>query len=274
MLYTNTRRSEEMRKAKWLVAFTIFVLALTGCGKDKNSGEVLNNAKKQMEALSNYAMKLEMKMGVKSAGLEMDFPIEMNIKVDEKTQTAKMDVQFEMLGMKISTEGYMQQVGNQTVTYTKEVMEDVWTKEYSETSSNFSELKNMTKQFSNAKQKKSDDKEAYLYQVSISKEEMKNWMQSMDSVGSTEAGEFNIDKDVVMDVYVNKKTNYITKMVMNLKEAIKMTEEETQITNFEVIMSFSDFNNVGTITIPEEVVTSAQEENDWNLDDLEENQEI
>lgn len=269
-----------MKKSKWLAALLVSVFALTGCGKtDENASEVLDTARKQMNELSNYSMKMEMKMGVKAEGMSMEIPVVVDAKIDEKSGTAQMTTTASMFGMEISTEGYTQVVDGKTITYSKGNYEfdgeEVWTKETSDEVSNYSEFVAITEFGTKIDKKKSDDKNADHYQVTISKEKMKELMsESSNLMGdSMDMEGYDIKNDVVLDIYVDKNSNYITKMVMDLKDVISLEDMEVamEISECSLTFTFSDFNKVGTVTIPADVITSAidQSDDDWNFDDPE-----
>ncbi len=88
-------------------------------------------------------------------------------------------------------------------------------------------------------------------------------------MGADSVEEYQIEKDVVIDAYIDKESNYITKIVMDLKDVMTV-EEDVELTSATITITIYDFDKVGTITIPEEVIQNAQEEaegNDWNFDD-------
>lgn len=252
-----------MRKSKWLVALLVSVIALTGCGKTENVEDVINTAGQKMRDLSNYAMKMEMNVGIKASGLEMTVPMTIDAKIDVKSETAQMNMAIEMMGMKMSTEGYVQTEEGKTTTYTKEMMGDTWTKEYSDDKTGFNDVMMIADNFSKIEKKKSNDKSANCYKATISKDKMDSFLSAM-STDNMEG--YSIEKDVVIDVYVDKKSNYITKLVMDLKDVME-ADEEVEITAATITITFSDFDQVGTITIPEEVITNAVEESD-DMDDF------
>ncbi len=268
-----------MKKSKWLATLLVSVLALTGCGSknDKNASEVLDAARKQMNELSNYSMKMEMKMGIKAEGMTMEIPVVVDAKIDAKSKTGKMTTTASMFGMESTTEGYTQVVDGKTITYSKGNYEfdgeQVWTKETSEDETNYNEFVAITKFGTKLEKKKSDDKNADHYQVTISKEKMKELMSESSSLmGDMDFESANIKNDVVLDIYVDKESNYITKLSMDLKDVISMedTEVAMEISECSLTFTFSDFDKVGTITIPEDVVTSAiDQSDDWNYDDPE-----
>ncbi len=254
-----------MKKSKWLVALFVSVVALTGCGKTENVKEVFATAEKKMDALSNFTMKMEMNIGVKSSGVEMTIPTTIETKMDVKSKTSKMNMSVEMMGMKLSTEGYTQTVDGKVITYTKEMMGDTWTKEISDDDDS-NDVLSIAEHAKKIEKKKSDDKAANCYQLTISKEDMTALLGTM---GADSVEEYQIEKDVVIDAYIDKESNYITKIVMDLKDVMTV-EEDVELTSATITITIYDFDKVGTITIPEEVIQNAQEEaegNDWNFDD-------
>ncbi len=269
-----------MKKSKWLAALLVSVFALTGCGSknDSNASEVLDKARKQMNELSNYSMKMEMKMGIKAEGMTMEIPVVVDAKIDAKSKTGKMTTTASMFGMESTTEGYTQVVDGKTITYSKGNYEfdgeQVWVKETSEDETNYNEFVAITEFGTKVEKKKSDDKNADYYQLTISKEKMKELMSESSSLmGDMDFESADIKNDVVLDIYVDKKSNYITKLSMDLKDVISMEDMEVamEISECSLTFTFGDFDKVGTITIPEDVITNAidQSDDDWNYDDPE-----
>lgn len=256
-----------MKKSKWLIALVAGIFAVTGCGNsNKDYDTVIDDARKKMEGLSNYSMTMEMNMGMKASGIEMTIPMTADMKIDNKSNIAQMNMSVSMFGMKVTTESYMDMSGEQTITYTKETLGEGWTKEYSENATNFQEFTSITENSSKIEKKKSDEKDADRYAVTISKEKMQDLLsESMGTMGSDTEG-YEIASDVVVDLYINKKSGYITKMSMDLKDVIKMDESEGELTECTFTFTFADFDKLGTITIPEDVVANAVEESEDDFD--------
>lgn len=274
-----------MRKIKWIMALLVSAFLLTGCGKQENATEVLDASRKKMNELSNYAMKMEMNMGIKAEGMEMTIPVTIDAKIDDKSGISQINTTTSMLGMSFSTEGYTQIVDGKTITYSKGSYEldgeQIWTKETSDQTANYKQFLLITESSSKVEKKKSDDKNADYYQVTISKEKMKSLMaESSNLMGdSMDLGDgYDIQNDVVIGIYVDKESQYITKLSMDLKDVLSIEgmEAGTELTEFNFTLTFSEFDQVGTLTIPEEVITNAQEESDedWNFDDIDEDSEM
>lgn len=236
-----------MRGLKKFLLAGMVLFSLTGCGNE-NTEDVFKTAQDNMKALNNYNAKMTITMGMEASGVSMEMPIEMNMKIDEKNKTAKMDMSMTVMGMTVKTEGYVITENNQTTTYTKEIDGDGWTKEVGE-----SDLAtNVVADISNVKSIDSDDKDLYAYEATISEEDLKKMMQSTDSA------DLEIKGDVKAKVYVSKKDQYITKISMDLKDLVSSTgDDTTKITKLDITMTFSDFNTAGEVVIPAEVKDNA-----------------
>lgn len=254
-----------MKKLKWLVVVFAGLFVITGCGK-KDYSSIIDESRKKMEDLSNYSVKMDMNIGAKTSGIEMNIPMSINMKLDAKSKIAQMDMTVSVFGIKVTTESYLDMSKEQAVTYTKENLSDTWTKEYSENTANLQEFTSITENSSKIEKKKSDEKGVDHYAVTISKEKMQELLsESMNSMGSETEG-YEVEEDVVVDLYINQKSGYITKMDMDLADVIKMDEEDGEITAFTMTLTFADFNTVGKVTIPEEVIANALEKSDTDLD--------
>ena len=265
-----------MKKSKWLAALLVSVLMLTGCGKTTSSedaGKALDEANKKMEELSNYAMKMEMTMGMKAEGMTMEIPVVMNAKVDAKNKIMQMDGSVKVMGEEETMESYTQEVDGKTIEYSKGISYldgeevDVWYKETEEASVGYDEFISIAENASKVEQKKSNDKNTNYYQVTIAKEKMQEIMNSSSDLTMGEE-EYEIASDVVVDIYVDKTSGYITKISMDLAKVISLdTEAQIEISEFTFTISLSEFDKVGNVTIPEDVIANAIDQDAWDYDD-------
>ncbi len=249
-----------MKKTKWLALVVAMVFLFTGCGKKLSDAEIIDNAGKQMKELSNYAMTMDIQMGIKSSGLEMSIPFTIDLELDNQSKLGYMKLVAEILGISITSESYMDASTNPNVTYTKEVMADTWTKKYSEDADEFDDIVSITENSENIEKKESNDKNILYYQVTITKEKMQELLNESMSTVESDTETYTIDGDVIVDLYIDKKTNYITKMEMDLLDVISFDEEDTELTAFTMSITFSKFNEIDKITIPDEVIENAVEE--------------
>ncbi len=236
-----------MKSLKKVLFWGMILFAITGCGNE-NPEEVFKKAQENMKALDNYNAKTTITIGMDLSGTYMEMPIHMNMKIDEKNKTGKLDVSMSIMGMTVKTEGYVTTEDGKTITYTKEIETDTWTRKVGENNLATNVVSNITK----VKVVDSDDKDFYLYETTITKEDLKKMMQSTDST------DFDIKGDVTAKIYISKKEKYITKFSIDLKDLVgSVGEDETKITKLNVTMIFSDFNTAGDVTIPIEVKEGA-----------------
>lgn len=247
---------------KLLAVFLVSAVCLTGCGKEKSAIEVLNDASDKMSKLDNYGMKIDMEMSAKSEGIEMDIPMSIDAKVDEKNKTMHMDLTVSVLGIKVNTESYADYTdGKKVTTYTKDVTTEEWSKTEQENEDGLdSEIAvDIIKAATKIEKGKTEEKDVTLYQLTIEKDKMNELLSdSLSSLGTEDmTEEVAVSKDVVVDIYVNKD-GYISKLVMDLSDVVSATaEEEVEFTKFVMTIAFDEFNKVGEIKIPEDVVKNA-----------------
>ncbi len=216
-----------------------------------------------MSNLSNYALKFQMNLGVKMEGMEMTIPYIIDAKYDEKSKIGIMNTSVKIMGIDFSTNVYTQTIDGKTITYTRENEEEaeegIWLKKIEDSQSSNQLFDSIAEKIKKIKQKKSNDKHTDYYQVTIDKEQMQSLLNqsSRFTKSSINTTYYEIVRDVIVDLYVDKNTNYITKICMDLKDAIQLDENEAEVSMFTIILTFSEFNNVGTLTIPEEVIQNA-----------------
>lgn len=258
-------------KLKNIVLALTSILLFAGCGDDP--AKTLDKVSSNMSKLDNYEMTMTLNMGVKSEGVEMTIPINVSANVDEKNKTASMDTTIEMMGFKVTTESYLDMTGDKTITYTKSVSDDdEWTKSEND-SQDISGISSIIKAGTKVTKKDTKEKDVIYYQVTVSKETMEKYMKEMgDTEDLTETVEFN--DDVVMDVYISKDKKYLKKIYIDFSKFVKIEDEDAEMTEFNLEISFDKFNKVGDIKIPQEVIDNAVEEDETDYDFDYEDEEV
>lgn len=258
-------------KLKNIVLALTSVLLFAGCGN--NPAKTLEKVSSNMSNLDNYEMKMTLNMGVKSEGVEMSIPINISANVDEKNKKASMDTTIEMMGFKVTTESYLDMTDDETITYTKSVSDDdVWTKSTSK-NQDISNISKIIEAGTNVTKKSTKEKDVIYYQVTVTKEIMEKYMKEM---GDTEdlADSVEINDDVVMDVYISKDKKYLKKIYIDFSKFTKIEDEEAEMTEFNLEISFDKFNEVGNVEIPKEVIDNAKEEDEIDYDFDYEDEEV
>lgn len=110
---------------KIAVLLLVGVFLLTGCGKK----DPFKTAQEKMRNLDNYHMTMNMTLGMKSSGIEMEIPVTMEMDADEKNKMAKMETSVSFFGMKMTTESYLDSRDEKkTIAYEKDTSSDTWKK--------------------------------------------------------------------------------------------------------------------------------------------------
>lgn len=249
-------------KLKNIVLALTSILLFAGCGDDP--AKTLDKVSSNMNKLENYEMNMTLNMGIKSEGVEMTIPISISSNVDEKNKKATMDTTLEMMGFKVTTESYLDMTGDKTITYTKSVSDEEWTKSESD-EQDISKMSDIIKAGTKVVKKSTKEKDVIYYQVTVSKENMEKYMKEMgDTEDLTGTVEFN--GDVVMDVYISKDKKYLKKIYIDFSKFVKIEDDEAEMTEFNLEISFDKFNKVGTVEIPKDVIDNAVEEDEDDYD--------
>ena len=72
--------------------------------------------------------------------------------------------------------------------------------------------------------------------------------------------EYEIIKDAVATIEVDKESGYITKMYMDLTDCVNVSNETTELSKMTLEILFSKFNEVGEIKIDQEIIDNAVDE--------------
>ena len=237
-----------MKKVKLLLAVLVMAIVFTGCAKSPE--EVLSNATDKMSTLDNYHMVLDMKYEISYQDSSIETSVTMNSDVDEKNGISHSTASTSIFGMKIETELYTTLKDNIVTTYTKE--DDVWYKEETKNENNdfnYDVFKNATSV------EKLKDVDTETYKVVLSEAQIKEILKDLELDADEDMDKLKINLDTT-NIEITIDDNYITKMMM----IIPMTfEEDGEVSNskYTLIYDFSQFNEVGNLTIPNEIIENA-----------------
>lgn len=267
-----------MKKTKYLiVGLLVSIFAITGCSKKKNDLSVEETFKKavnNVNSAENFKMSMAMNVGFKAEGMTMDMSVKMDGITDIKNGTSKMKMSMNVLGQNVETESYTDTKSEtgKIITYTKNE-DGSWSKEVSNNTSNYDT--NSSIEFLKAladndsiKQLKAD-KNNYNYEITINADTLKSLMNSINDEADIYADA--LKGDIKMKISIDKETFNYTKMSIDMENMLGKYMNELQegfsITKAEFIIDFSDYNKAGTVTIPNEALSTELEDDDWNWDD-------
>jgi len=244
---------KKMSKFK-LLLLPLLLLSLTGCFRTPE--EKVQDAFTKTDEASSAHTDMNINIGMKSEGIEIEIPVVISADIDNKTELAEMDLSVSIFGMKVSTKMYLDMKNN--ISYSQE--EDTWVKSV-ETDTVLPTTANFT--FTNVEEQESTEKE-YVYKVTISKETFMNMMGSLETT-ALEDESYEFINDVVLDIYVDKSTGYVTRIYTDLQDAVKYDAEDVEITSFNMEIIYSNFDKVSVTEIPEEVVENAIDKEVYEL---------
>lgn len=261
-----------MKKLKYLVAaFFIGAVTLTGCGKKETlkPEDAIKKAQDTMKTAENYKMDMSIDVGVKGEGLTLDVNMKLDGTVDVKNGKSKLTMSASLLGEKIETEMYVDSKSEEgkVISYSKNE-DDTWTKTVSETeeSTDVSEaLMSIISSGDNIKSVKADNKDVNTYEITLSADKLASLMEMAGTSDISSIDTSIFKGDVVLKINIDKKTNNITMLYMDMKELLTSavnsdSDIEIEISKAEFTINFTDFNNAGSVTIPSDIIENADEE--------------
>lgn len=229
------------------------LLCLTGCEKK----DPYEEAVAKMQDLDSYRLTYNIVASVETEGITLDMPIKLDMAFDMKNHISKVDSSITMLGMTFTTEGYVDSNDpNHVITYQKTIGEDTWTKSVSEEPSMTGS--DILSDIENPEQVSSDDS-IYLYRANISKEVLSEVIATA-STDAADSSMFQVNGDTTMDIEVDKETGYITRLYMDLTDAVSVSSEDVSMTKMTFEFLLSDFNEVGTLTIDQNIIDNAMDQ--------------
>lgn len=230
----------------------IGLLLVTGCGEKEDYFET---AKKNMQELESYSMDINIEMGMDVGGIMINLPITLNSDIDMINKMSKMTMSSEFMGNSLSTTTYVD--GSDENNMIQYSTSDGITWEMTEAKDN-NQVNNLINP-DNIKEIKSDDKDYYVYEATLDKDQMSGIIDK-DLTDNDMMDSVDITDNIVFKYYINKKTKYVEKIVADLTDVMDVTAEESgqkvKLTKLNFEIKFSNFDKVEEIVIPDDVKNS------------------
>lgn len=247
---------------KLLILPVIVLLLVTGCG---NKEDRFETAKKNMQELKSYSMNVDVEMSMNMGGITVNLPITLNSDVDITNKMSKMVISGELAESNFSSTTYVDGTDeNNIIQYSSN---DGTTWQMLETQNNDNQVSNLVNP-NNIKEIKSDDKDHYVYEATLDKDQMSGILDRK-LTDNDMMGSIDITDNIVFKYYINKKTKYVDKIVANLKDIMDVTDEESgqkvKLTKLNFEIKFSNFNEVDKIVIPDDVKNSSIESENGDI---------
>lgn len=244
---------------KSLILPFLSLLLITGCGEKENHLEI---AKKNMQELKSYNMNLEMVISMKTGGVSIELPINIDSIVDNENAKTKMTISMNFMGTEKEATTYVDSKDKNSIVRYSSSDNINWEKSITTNTNNMTE--NLISD-SDLVEVKSDDKDYYLYEAKLSKDEMSDLIKTdMSDYFSQNNSSTNIsfNNDVTFKYYVNKKTHYVEKILADLTDVANIVDEtsnkELELTKLYFEIKFSGFNDVEKIVIPKDALNAKE----------------
>lgn len=238
-----------MKKSKILAIICALMLVVTGCGgKESKPEDVASKAIEKMKGLDNYHVSMTMDMTFTEGGVSASVIMNVDEDYDAKNHTAYTFTSTSMLGQDIEMESYTEMKDGKSTNYTSSG-EDTWIKSVveEETTAPVTDLDVISRAKENKVVK--EENETKTYEATLDKEITKELIEGMD----IEIDENTELQDTVMKYVVNKD-GYVTRYDMAIP-----VSQQGQTSTITIVVHYSQFNTVGDIIIPQEIIDSAQE---------------
>ena len=260
------------KKIVWLLASVMLLsaVALGGCGsKNEVTAESLvKEANANMEKAKSYAgdLDMEMSMNLSSEGVSMDMDMGMEGTFEGMSEPEifhmKGSMDMSMLGVSVDMDMYAQVEGEKAISYICIMNE--WMKTESEVSDSsvqdiYTVVGDGTDMTLAEETETIGDQEVYVLTSTITGEEFEQIMGIMDSVASG-AGEMDwseVQADVTMKIY--KDTVLPASVSIEMSDSGEGVESDGLTIKFNgisIVMNYTDFDTIDSITIPEEALTA------------------
>jgi len=246
---------------------TAFMFALVACsGEEKNLQDIYNNAIEASNELNSYQMDMNMDMDMSMPDIpaqQTTITTEGKVVVDPMALHQTMDMMGQSIEMYYTEDGmYMQQPGtDQWLKAPKQMMEQItqMSQAQQKPGEQLKQLENYIEDF-NLEEKEN----SYVLSVSSSGDKMKGFVKEMlqqnlpaDALNDDVIKGITI-KNLDYHFTVTKEDYYPKALDLNMDLEIDQNGETSTI-NEHIQATYSKYNQIEEITVPEEIKENAQE---------------
>lgn len=243
------------KKIKLILSMFMALFFVTGCGEKENYFEI---AKEKMSKIKNYSMDVKFDIGVKTDGVSLEIPVNLDCDIDIENKLTKMVLSVNFMDNKVKTTTYADSNNDDyIIQYTSEDNEN-WIKSEKENKNKKDNSINII-DASDIELVNSKDDKYYIYEAVISKEKLMKSFGDINTEGVIDSIE--IKDDIKFKYYINKKTKYVEKITGDLKEIANFTnnsEIEMELSKLDLEINLSNFNSIDKIKLPKNQTTKAE----------------
>ena len=250
-----------MKKKLYGTIILTLLLFITGCGeKTETKEEILKNVIDNMNQLKNYNMNIEVNMLTDYDGEKSYLTMILDSDIDTQNNTMKLSMKIDDEDEKIRNNSYVAIQNRNATTYFEDTENNEWIIEENDGIKTQYAVSNISNMLTNAKiieEIETQTNKQKIYILSVTKEDGEKLFQAISSATEElEEYELGLIKDVNIEVTINTEEDYIETITVYLLEALN-DELSSTIDNFIITYEFSEFNEVGNITIPNSIKENA-----------------
>lgn len=235
-----------MKNKLKLLLLPVILIGLTACSKNEN---YLEKAFKNMDELKSYHTTLTLEIGMESQGISIEIPSKGESDVDLINQVSKTITSTTFLGVTSIETEYTDLKSHITYKQNSENPTQ-WYKEKESNSNNDSDFPFDVEKF---KKIGSTEKEIH-YQITLTPDELKEGFNSFEDNEI-----MSVKKDTILNIYIDKHNKLVSKVEVDLSNAIEMENTDIKITKASFSAIYSNFNNVSLSPIDQSIIDNAIE---------------
>ncbi|GAA0500333.1 hypothetical protein GCM10008986_29550 [Salinibacillus aidingensis] len=255
-------------KRIFILTLLLVPLFITGCGTAEIPEDVFQQALKESENIQSFQVDMEMEQKIKMSDMNQSLPMSMTSKTKVQVDPEAMYQEMDMMGQKVKVyyvndEFYLKPSDEENwMKAPQEVVDQINQLTQSQHSPNeqLSQLEEFVDEL-NMEEKKNN----YVFSITASGDKMKSYVleqlrqNELPDQQFTEKQLQNITiHDVEISLEVDKETYYPQTYSMSMKTNSKQNGKTTK-TDTAIDATYSQFNQIGDIKLPENVKNNAKE---------------
>ena len=248
--------------------------------------EVLEKAINNMNDLNSYNLVVTANASLKNADEKIDATVSFDASIDEKNKLAKLnanlDVNTSGTNLSFKIPAYVDatdlkngviyfklpEMINETNEWSKMSLGDLNLDKLTGSTKEDIKLNDEFKELDIIEKVESDIEGTYKYKLVLNEENIKKIAEISDEdINISEIENVDLTKGIEVYIYVTKKENYLSKIVIDLKNSINLDDVDASIESLNVSIEIKNINSIEKIEIPSEAKNATELELP-NIDDI------
>ena len=226
--------------------------------KKKNPEEILSKAIQKTANLNRYHIDYNIETTIKMKGGKIEFSIDQKMDIDNTTKISYIEANISFMDNKLL---YKQYIDERFMKKYYQSNDEKWYEDFASPKKLMIELKD----YSNLKEI-DENKTEYHYQVLLPASSL-----SLDNLIFYHENNiiFNYKKDFIVDIYIDKKTNYISKIEADIIDGVELINEEIiEYKNLTFVITYSQYNEIHMFSVPYDIILEATKNKYQDLEDM------